>query len=106
MKGKVGGTLSGCIVLFKAAWLKCTRVLKQLYEGKIGPPHERFKQARERAGLSVDEVAARMGMPWNAVWDIETDPTELTMSFSPNTAVLQGPRHSAGSTLLHLTNAV
>jgi transcriptional regulator with XRE-family HTH domain len=51
-------------------------------------PHEHFKQARERVGLSVDEAAHRMGMPWNAVWDIETDPSELTMSFSP--AQVQG----------------
>ncbi len=45
---------------------------------------ERFKQARERAGLSIDEVAARTGLSRPCIWDIECCPDELMSVYSPS----------------------
>lgn len=39
---------------------------------------ERFKQARERAGLSIDQVAKHVGMESASIWDIESDAEELS----------------------------
>jgi DNA-binding XRE family transcriptional regulator len=50
---------------------------------EIGP-HIRFRQARERRGLSPDEVAERSGVSSPNVWDIETHEDELTTCYSPN----------------------
>ena len=44
---------------------------------------ERFRQARERAGLSVDQVAERMGIQPPCVWDIESHGEELSSVYSP-----------------------
>ncbi len=43
----------------------------------------RFRAARERAGLSVEEVAERTGLNEPSVWDIEVYPDELAMVYSP-----------------------
>ena len=42
----------------------------------------RFREARERAGLSHDEVAKRMGISSPSIWDIESDDQELFMCYS------------------------
>ena len=44
---------------------------------------DRFRAARERAGLSIAETAARAGVsePW--VWDLESYDNELMMTCSP-----------------------
>jgi transcriptional regulator with XRE-family HTH domain len=46
-------------------------------------PHIRFREARERLGLSPDEVAARSGVSDAGVWDIEACEGDLTRGYSP-----------------------
>jgi DNA-binding XRE family transcriptional regulator len=46
-------------------------------------PNIRFRQARERAGLSQDDVAARCGVNSPSVWDIEGVDCELIECYSP-----------------------
>lgn len=49
-------------------------------------PHVRFRDARERLGLSPDELAARSGVSDTggaAIWDIEACANELTSCYSP-----------------------
>jgi transcriptional regulator with XRE-family HTH domain len=43
----------------------------------------RFRDLRERAGLSRDEAAKRMGITSSAVWDIEAADSDLTCCYSP-----------------------
>jgi transcriptional regulator with XRE-family HTH domain len=43
------------------------------------PNAVRFREARERAGLSPDEAAARMGISSASLWDIECIDDELTI---------------------------
>jgi transcriptional regulator with XRE-family HTH domain len=43
----------------------------------------RFREARERAGLSPAEAATRMGISTPCVWDIETYDDELESVYSP-----------------------
>jgi transcriptional regulator with XRE-family HTH domain len=47
------------------------------------PNAVRFREARERVGLSPDEAAARMGISVPSLWDIECMDDELTI-YSPN----------------------
>ncbi|PYV84615.1 MAG: hypothetical protein DMG05_24295 [Acidobacteria bacterium] len=47
------------------------------------PNAVRFRQARERAGLSPEEAASQMGISTPSLWDIECTDDEL-MSYSPN----------------------
>ena len=47
------------------------------------PYSARFREARERAGLSRDDAAARMDIPADCIWDIETRADELCTSYSP-----------------------
>jgi transcriptional regulator with XRE-family HTH domain len=42
----------------------------------------RFRNARERAGLSVAETAARAGVPEACVWDLESYDDELMTAYS------------------------
>ena len=46
-------------------------------------PHLRFREARERLGLSPDEVAQRSGVSSAGVWDIEECEGDLTCCYSP-----------------------
>jgi DNA-binding XRE family transcriptional regulator len=46
-------------------------------------PHLRFQEARERLGLSRDEVAIRSGMSPAEIWDIERCEGDLTCCYSP-----------------------
>ena len=46
-------------------------------------PHLRFREARERLGLSPDELAARSGVTDAGVWDIEDFAGDLTCCYSP-----------------------
>jgi transcriptional regulator with XRE-family HTH domain len=46
-------------------------------------PHLRFREARERLGLSPDELAARSGVAAAGVWDIESCEGDLTCCYSP-----------------------
>ena len=43
----------------------------------------RFRAARERAGLSVAEAAARAGISESCVWDLESHDDELMTVYSP-----------------------
>ncbi len=45
-------------------------------------PHFRFREFRERAGLSHDEAARLMGISSPSVWDIESDGDELSNCYS------------------------
>ncbi len=45
-------------------------------------PHIRFREARERLGLSPDEVAAQSGVSDAGVWDIEECEGDLTCCYS------------------------
>lgn len=47
-------------------------------------PSKRFRELRERAGLSPDEAAFRMGISTPCVWDIETHEDELASCYSPS----------------------
>lgn len=47
-----------------------------------GEPHQRFREARERLHLSVDEAATLCGISAPCVWDIESQADELTMCYS------------------------
>jgi transcriptional regulator with XRE-family HTH domain len=47
-------------------------------------PYKRFQEFRERAGLSHDEAASRMGISSPSVWDIESFENELTEWYSPS----------------------
>src|SRR5436190_10689681 len=46
------------------------------------PNAVRFREARERVGLSPDEAASRMGISSPSLWDIECIDDELTI-YSP-----------------------
>jgi len=46
-------------------------------------PHIRFREARERAGLSAEEVAASAGIHRLDVWEIEGLDGDLTCGHSP-----------------------
>jgi DNA-binding XRE family transcriptional regulator len=46
-------------------------------------PHLRFREARERLGLSPDEVASRSGVSSPSIWDLEEIEGELTSCYSP-----------------------
>jgi transcriptional regulator with XRE-family HTH domain len=46
-------------------------------------PHIRFREARERAGLSAEEVAASVGLHRLDVWEIEGLDGDLTCCHSP-----------------------
>jgi hypothetical protein len=46
-------------------------------------PHIRFREARERLGLSPDELAAQSGVSAAGVWDIEACEGDLTGCYSP-----------------------
>lgn len=50
---------------------------------KAVAPHLRFREARERLGLSPDEVAARSGVTDAGIWDIEAFEGDLTCCYSP-----------------------
>lgn len=43
----------------------------------------RFRACRERAGLSIDEAAARAGISGSCAWDLECQPSELREMYSP-----------------------
>jgi transcriptional regulator with XRE-family HTH domain len=45
--------------------------------------HVRFREARERAGLSIDQVALRSGISFEAIWDIESFEGDMTCCYSP-----------------------
>jgi len=47
------------------------------------PCSARFREARERAGLSREDAATRMDLPADCIWDIETRADELCTSYSP-----------------------
>jgi transcriptional regulator with XRE-family HTH domain len=47
-------------------------------------PEFRFREFRERAGLSHDEVAQQMGISSSSVWDIESCDDEISQCYSPN----------------------
>lgn len=45
--------------------------------------HRRFKEARERSGLSIDEVAIRTGIESLSICDLEDYEGDLTRGYSP-----------------------
>jgi transcriptional regulator with XRE-family HTH domain len=47
-------------------------------------PATRFREFRERAGLSHDEAACQMGISSSSVWDIESIEDELSSVYSPS----------------------
>ena len=47
-------------------------------------PEVRFRMFRERASLSHDEAARRMGISSASVWDIESSEDELSTCYSPS----------------------
>jgi transcriptional regulator with XRE-family HTH domain len=47
-------------------------------------PEFRFREYRERAGLSHDEAAQQMGITSPAVWDIESCEDEISECYSPS----------------------
>jgi len=47
-------------------------------------PSKRFRELRERAGLSVDEAARRIGVQSPCIWDIESFEDEITSCYSPS----------------------
>jgi len=47
-------------------------------------PEFRFREFRERAGLSHDEAAQQMGISSPAVWDIESCEDEISECYSPS----------------------
>ena len=50
---------------------------------KVIEPHRRIKEARERAGLSIDEVAVRSGINKNSIYDFEMVEGDLCAGYSP-----------------------
>jgi transcriptional regulator with XRE-family HTH domain len=51
-------------------------------------PNIRFREARERLGLSPDEVAKQCGISSAEIWDIEAYENELTSCHSPRSVQL------------------
>jgi len=47
-------------------------------------PHLRFREARERLGLSPEEVATQSGVRDACVWDMEECKGDLTCCYSPS----------------------
>jgi transcriptional regulator with XRE-family HTH domain len=47
-------------------------------------PGFRFREFRQRAGLSHDEAARKMGISSQSVWDIESCEDELSECYSPS----------------------
>ena len=50
---------------------------------KATVPRLRFREARERLGLSPDKVATRSGITSPSIWDLEEMGGELTSNYSP-----------------------
>jgi transcriptional regulator with XRE-family HTH domain len=50
----------------------------------VTSPASRFREFRERAGLSHDEAARKMGISTASVWDIESFDDELSSVYSPS----------------------
>lgn len=50
----------------------------------VGIISKRFKELRERAGLSDEDIAHEMGISRSCIWDIESHEDELTSCYSPN----------------------
>jgi len=50
----------------------------------VKSPASRFREFRERAGLSHDEAAQQMGISSPSVWDIESFEDELSSCYSPS----------------------
>ena len=74
----------GCIPTFAVRWLSLT--LDVRHRSRVmttTAPHVRFREARERLGLSQEEVAARSGVSSPSVWDLEEIEGELTSCYSP-----------------------
>ena len=46
-------------------------------------PSKRFRELRERAGLSIDEAAGRIGVQSPCIWDIESFEDEITSCYFP-----------------------
>jgi len=53
------------------------------YAMEMTTPNDRFREARERLGLSLGEVSERSGVSLACLWDIETMPDELASVYSP-----------------------
>ena len=49
----------------------------------VASPASRFRECRERAGLSHDDAARLMGISSPSVWDIESHDDELLSCYSP-----------------------
>lgn len=60
-----------------------TKLLFLLIMPATTPLSNRFRELRERAGLSHDEAARRMGVPSPCIWDIENNDDDLTLGYSP-----------------------
>ena len=69
------------LIDFFVAWLlehrHCLRIVTEI------SPHLRFREARERLGLSPDELAVRSGVLHADVWEIEGLDGDLTSCYSP-----------------------
>jgi len=50
----------------------------------ITSPEVRFREFRERAGLSRDDAAQQMGISAACIWDIEDSHGELSQCYSPD----------------------
>lgn len=50
----------------------------------MNSPSTRFREFRERAGLSHDAVARQVGISTHSVWDIESYEDELASCYSPD----------------------
>jgi hypothetical protein len=62
--------------------ISCLTIIRSLMPSTL--PEIRFREFRERAGLSHDEAARRMGISSSAVWDIESCDDEISECYSPS----------------------
>ena len=76
------GNLSPSSQFGKKHYLKLGRKLYAAFM-QADAPHTRFREARERIGLTPDEVATKSRVSDAGVWDIEAFEGDLTCAYSP-----------------------
>lgn len=50
---------------------------------RVSSPHIKFREARERAGLSINDLAQLSGFASASIWDLEQFEGDLTSCYSP-----------------------
>lgn len=77
MQARAGSPFCGVLDAIGPPWLTANVMPETVV------PSKRFRELRERAGLSIDEAARRIGVQSPCIWDIESFEHEITSCYSP-----------------------